>query len=168
MAFTIPVVDDFKAQFARDFPWAVPSFGASPGTPVLTAGVISSLLNPTVGQGYLQAPIVVISDPTGSGASITATTVAQGMVTAWTLVSGGTGYSAPVLTVVGGSGNATDPASVMDSDITGALLDAEYNVNPSFFGTQQQWSRAYCYLAAHCLVEKLLAAGEGLRVVCAM
>jgi len=58
----------------------------------------------TPGYGYIN-PIVTITDPTGSGAEITATAndAGNGAITGFTVVTGGTGYSAPTLTIGEGS-----------------------------------------------------------------
>lgn len=86
MSFSIPTVADFKAQFSRDFPYAV--------TP----------------QG----------------------------------------------------GDNSNPKKITDTDISGAILDAQFNVNEDLFSTQAFFSRAFLYLAAHQLVEKVKASMEGL------
>jgi hypothetical protein len=87
VAYTVPTVADFKAQFPRDFPYAV----------------------------------------TASG------------------------------------GDNTDLSRVTDTDIAGAITDAGFNVNEGLFATQAGYTRAYLFLAAHCLVQVLLAAGEGVK-----
>lgn len=161
MPFTIPTVSDFKRQFARDFPFAVPAFGAD-GTIVLAAGVITSIGLKAPGQGYTSAPAVAVIDPTGGGAVVTAT-IANGAVTGFTVTAGGAGYTNPSLLITGGAGDNTDLTRVTDDDVTGALQDAYFNVNPGLFGDQTSWSRAFCYLAAHNLVQRLLVAGQGIR-----
>ena len=161
MAFTTPTVDDFKAQFARDFPFAVPCYGAQ-GNITVTGGVIGPIGVAAGGIGYLQAPTVAVIDPTGSGAVVTAT-VANGVVTGFVVGNGGTGYTAPQLVITGGAGSATDASRVTDADIAGAIVDASFNINQGLFDTQANWARAFLFYAAHCMVERLLAAGEGLR-----
>lgn len=161
MAFTTPGIDDFKSQFARDFPFAVPSFGAA-GNITVVAGVITAIGLKAPGIGYTAAPKVSVIDPTGGGAVVTAT-VANGGVTGFAVAPGGTLYTGPSLLITGGSGDNTDLSRVTDADITTAILDAGYNVNQDLFDTQANWANAYGYLTAHCLVERLLAAGEGLK-----
>lgn len=162
MPFQTPSVSDFKTQFARDFPYAVPAFGAA-GTLTIVAGVITDCALAAPGQGYLGAPTCAIKTKSGTGATITAT-IANGGVTAFTVGAGGTGYSPDdQLVVSGGAGDNTDLTRVVDADITGAIMDAGYNVNEALFDDQAQYSRAFLYLCAHCLVERLLAAGEGMR-----
>lgn len=160
MPYAIPSVSDFKSQFNRDFPYAVPAWGAA-GVATLAAGVIASVAVTNGGQGYKTAPIVTITDPTGSGAAITAT-IASGKVTGFTVTAGGAGYSAPIFTISGGAGDDTDLTYVVDADIQGAIFDAQYNVSQALFTSQADFSRAFLYLAAHNLVERLLAGGEGL------
>lgn len=161
MAFTTPSVSDFKRQFARDFPFAVPAFGAA-GSITVVAGVITAIGLSAPGQGYGSAPAVAVVDPTGGGAAVTAT-VANGGVTGFVVGAGGAGYTNPSLLVSGGAGDNTDLTRITDDDVAGAIQDAAFNINQALFDTQANWSRAFCYYAAHCLVERLLAAGEGVR-----
>lgn len=169
MPFTIPTVSDFKAQFARDFPYAVPAWGAGVGITV-TGGVISFSGPVLPGQGYSDDPTAAVQDnppdgsPPATNALVTVNGVANGGVTGFTLVNGGTAYSPGArLIVSGGNGDNSDLTRVTDDDIVGAVFDAAYNVNQCLFGTQEEWNRAFLYLAAHNLVERLLAAGEGMR-----
>lgn len=161
MGYSPPTIDDFKAQFARDFPFAVPSYGAR-GLAAVVSGGIASVTLTAPGTGYSTAPAVAVTDKTGTGV-VVAATIANGAVTGFTVSAAGTGYVAPTIVVSGGSGSATDDKRIMDADITGALLDASFNVNGSLFADQARYTRASCYLAAHCLVERLRAAGEGMR-----
>lgn len=162
MAYPVPSIDEFKAQFRRDFPYSVPAFGAAGGI-VVTAGAISSVAVLAGGYGYKTAPTVAVVDEGvgGAGAQITAT-VASGKVTAFAVVAGGSGYVKPVLSISGGAGDDTNLDLVIDDDIRQAQADAGMNVNPDLFSNDVDWTRAFNYLTAHCLVEKLLAAGEGL------
>lgn len=162
MPFTLPTIDDFKSQFARDFPYAVRAEGALVGAITIVAGVITAVAVAKGGTGYLVPPTVTLSSMTGTGAVITPV-VANGQVTGFTVTAGGINYAADTaIALNGGSGDDTDLNFVTDGDISGAILDAQYNTNQGLFGTQAQWSRAYCYLAAHMLVTKLMAAGQGL------
>lgn len=160
MPYLTPTVSDFKEQFPRDFPYAVPAWGARVAS-VLTAGVIGPVTVVNPGQGYKQPPTVVVVDPSGVGAQLTAV-VTAGKVTGITVVNGGTGYSDPRILFLGGAGDDTDLTRVTDNDITGGIFDASFNVSRALFNDQALWSRAYLYLAAHCMVEKMLMAGEGL------
>lgn len=160
MSYPNPSVSAFKAMFARDFPYAVPAYGAA-GTITKVNGVITAIALAAGGFGYKDAPTVTVQDPTGAGAAVTAT-VAQGKVATFVVGAGGAGYTNPTLVISGGAGDETDLKLVRDDDITGAQADAGFNVNQDLFGSQGDWNRAFNYLTAHMLVEKLLAAGEGL------
>lgn len=161
MAYNFPTVGEFKAQFARDFPYAVPAWGAAAGDITLAAGAITAVALSAGGQGYKVAPTVTVKAQAGAGATITAT-VAAGKVTGFVVGAGGAGYVAPTIEVTGGAGDETNLTEVQDADITGAIIDAKYNCSQALFDSQEAFSRAFLYLAAHCLVEKLLAAGEGM------
>lgn len=160
MPYSIPAVDDFKAQFPRDFPYAVPAWGAQ-GAVTAVAGVITAVAVTAGGQGYTAAPTVTVTDSAGTGAVILAVLTGS-KVTGFTVSNGGSGYVAPVISISGGAGDNSDLTRVTDNDVTGAIFDAQYNVSQALFDSQAQFSRAFLYLAAHNLVEKLLAAGEGL------
>lgn len=162
--FTTPTVADFKAQFDRDFPFAVPAFGAA-GLLTVAGGIITAAALAAGGQGYTTPPAVSVIDagtPPGTGAVITAT-VANGAVTGFVIGSAGTGYIAPTLALSGGAGDNTDRTRVRDSDIQQAIQGALFNVNQDLFCDQASWAYAFGFLAAHNLVERMLAAGEGLR-----
>lgn len=141
----------------------MPAWGAS-GLAVLASGVVASITVLTGGQGYTSAPDVVLGAPPVGGTQATATaTVLKGKVTAFVIVAGGAGYtSPPSVTISGGAGDETDPTRVTDADIVGATVDARFNTNQDLFADQVSWTRGFNYLVAHYLVEKLLAAGEGL------
>lgn len=161
--FTIPTPSEFKAQFPRDFPYAVPAWGAS-GLCVLSSGGVGSITVLSGGQGYTESPTVVLGAPPAGGTQATATTtVLKGKVAAFVVTAAGTGYtSPPSVTISGGAGDETDLKRVTDADIIGATVDARFNTNQSLFADQTSWTRGFNYLVAHYLVEKLLAAGEGL------
>lgn len=162
MGYRLPTASEFKAQFPRDFPWAVPAWGAA-GTITLTAGAVTAVALTAGGYGYKEAPTVFVRDKTvgGSGATITAT-VDKGKVTAFAVGAGGSGYLGPWLDIQGGAGSEDDLTRVLDSDIEGAQQDASFNINEALFEGQSDWGRAFNYLTAHMLVEKMLMAGEGL------
>ena len=165
MGFTLPTVDDFKGQFDRDFPFAVPSFGAKATPNFGPGGAIASATVVAVGEGYTDKPTVIAVDPagTGSGAVLVAS-VSNGALTGVAVSNGGNGYSSETTLVFsGGSGSATDMTRVRDRDIQNAINDAKQNFNEGLFDNQTDYARAFCYLAAHYLVERLLAAGEGFR-----
>jgi len=163
VGFTIPSVSDFKSQFARDFPYAVPAWGATAGAVTVVAGVITAIAAGLPGQGYQSASAteIIVTDSAGSGAVVTAV-IQNGKITGFTVGAGGAGYVSPVITIQGGAGDESDISKVTNGDITGALFDAGYNVNEDLFGTQPEFGRAFLYLAAHMLCEKMLAAVQGL------
>lgn len=158
MGYNLPTVSDFKNQFVRDFPYAVLGFGAV-GTPTVAAGILTAVANTAVGQGYLPNAQVTVTDPTGSGATVTAS-IANGSVVSYSVTTGGTGYTAPVVTVYGG--DDSNQKKVTDVDIQGAIQDAAFNINECLFEDQASFTRAFNYLAAHNLVETILASVEGL------
>lgn len=161
MGYPIPTAGAFKAQFSRDFPYAVTAYGAS-ALLTIVAGVITVASVENAGVNYDQTPDVEVEDLIGSGAVITAT-VAQGKVSGLTVVNGGSDYSAGTRALIsGGGGDETNNKRVTDADIVGAIFDAQFNVSQSLFDGEPQFQRALLYLSAHCLVQKLLAAGEGL------
>ena len=88
----------------------------------------------------------------------------RGVVTGIAVDSPGSGYGqAPLVSFEGGQGDETNLKRVTDDDITGAIGDAQFNVNPGMFGTQAMFSRAFLYLAAHELCDRLLMAAAGLQ-----
>lgn len=165
MPFTIPTVSDFKSQFSRDFPYAVPAYGASGIASINISGVVTSISLGAGGFGYATVPTVIVGaapGDLGTGATATAS-IAGGQVTGFTVTNGGSNYGQPpIITITGGAGDPSDLSKVTDNDISGAIFDAQFNINQALFPTQQFFSRAFLYLAAHQLVEKLLAAQEGM------
>jgi len=163
--FTIPTVSDFKSQFSRDFPYAVPAYGASGIASINISGVVTSISLGAGGFGYATVPTVIVGaapGDLGTGATATAS-IAGGQVTGFTVTNGGSNYGQPpIITITGGAGDPSDLSKVTDNDISGAIFDAQFNINQALFPTQQFFSRAFLYLAAHQLVEKLLAAQEGM------
>lgn len=161
MPYATPTVSEFKSQFSRDFPYAVPAWGAVI-TLTLTAGVVTAVALVNGGQGYKETPTLSIESTSGSGC-VLAPTISNGKITAVAITSGGNGYSSDARVIVsGGAGDDTDLTRVTDTDIQQAIFAAGYNTSQALFDSQARWSYAYNYLAAHMLVEKLLAAGEGL------
>ena len=165
MPFTIPTVSDFKSQFTRDFPYAVPAYGAVGTATIDISGHVTSISLGAGGFGYATVPTVIVGaapGDLGTGATATAT-IAGGQVTGFTVVTIGSNYGQPpIITITGGAGDNSDLSKVTDNDISGAIFDAQFNINQELFPTQQRFSRAFLYLAAHQLVEKLLAAQEGM------
>lgn len=63
------------------------------------AGAINAITIGVGGTGYPFAPTVVITDPTGTGATATAKVVG-GVVVSITITAGGAGYTAPVISFI--------------------------------------------------------------------
>jgi len=163
--YTIPSVSNFKQQFVRDFPYAVTAYGAA-ATGTLSGNTLGSVTVIGGGAGYRVAPTVVFTnqpgDTTGAGAAGTAV-VGNGTVISVTVTAPGANYILPpLISFVGGAGDDTNQKFVTDEDIAGAILDAQFNINPGLFENNTYFQRAFLYLAAHQLVEKLLMAVEGL------
>ena len=57
---------------------------------------------------------------------------------------------------------STSDTGVMDADITRALTEAGFKINPAFFGSQEKYSYGYLLLAAHCMVMNLRASAQGI------
>lgn len=55
-----------------------------------------------------------------------------------------------------------DTTEVMDSDITSALADANFNFNPALFANQSAYTLGFLLLAAHYLVLNLRASSQGI------
>lgn len=53
-------------------------------------------------------------------------------------------------------------SSVQDNDISKALVEASFNVNPALFTSQEQYTVGYLYLTAHYLVMDLRASSQGI------
>lgn len=79
--------------------------------------VISSIAVTAGGSGYTSAPTVTINDPSGSGATATAT-ISGGSVTAITVTAGGQGYVSPTVVISGGGGSgATATATTVQQQV---------------------------------------------------
>jgi FtsP/CotA-like multicopper oxidase with cupredoxin domain len=90
-----PVPNEYY-QVQCDFP--DPGINGAAGAVTLgTAGSITAIAVSSGGTGYI-APVVTITDPTGTGASATAI-VANGAITGFTINNGGTGYTNPVVSI---------------------------------------------------------------------
>lgn len=156
--FNLPSANDWKLQFPRDFPYAVPGFGAVIALAV-AGGVITGATPLAGGFKYAPNAAVNISDATGTGAVVTAT-VQGGQLVSCTVQAGGAAYTNPQATLYGGDN--TNGRKVTDDDLNGAILDASFNINESLFADQPTFSRAYLFLAAHMLVQNIAASVEGL------
>lgn len=59
-------------------------------------------------------------------------------------------------------GDNSNPKKITDDDISGAILDAQFNINEDLFASQEMFTRAFLYLAAHQLIEAVKAQMEGI------
>jgi uncharacterized protein DUF4054 len=162
VAYTVPTLDQFKEQFFRDFPYAVPSFGAT-GTAVVTAGVVTAIIPTAVGVFYQNTPLITITGGGGTGTTATATVSNNGVVS-YTVTAGGTGYTTtPTVTVVSQDGDDTDLKKVTNRDITFAQSMCPANINQCLFPNQGQWGTCYNLLTAHFMVTNLLNSTQGIK-----
>lgn len=166
-SYSLPTIRDFKAQFVRDFPYAVPATGGGSGA---TASLslnnsmsVASLTLVTGGSGYPQAPDVLIYGNGGYGALATAS-VSNGAVTGFTLISGGQGFEqAPLVYISNGLGDNTDITKVTDFDIANAFNAAtQFNFNADLFTSNQGYVYAMNLLTAHYMVLNLQAGNTGI------
>lgn len=159
MGYVIPSSNDFKLQFQRDFMYSVPGFGAVIQL-TLGAGSILGAQFTAGGYNYQAGAGVTITDPTGTGAKLTATVQGGQGIGALVVALPGSGYTNPTAILYGGDNS--DQKKVTDTDINGALADADINMNESNFPTQISFTRGYLFLSAHCLCQTILASVEGL------
>jgi hypothetical protein len=160
VGYNIPTSNDFKAQFIRDFRYAVPGYGAVVALTV-AGGVITAAVPQAGGYNYPTGTTpLVITDVSGTGAVINGTFTAGSLISC-AIENGGAGYSSNAQAIPSGGDN-TNQGLVTDTDINGAISDASDNMDQGLFPNQQIFTRAFLFLAAHCLVENLLASVEGL------
>lgn len=170
MAYVAPFIPEFKAQFQRDFPYAVPLKGGGSGAilePVVgTDGAIASVTVVSPGSGYKKAPTVLVYGGRGVGAVAGKPTLSGGTIASVSVASGGYGYSgnpAPRVYVSNGEGDNTDETKVCDQDIQAAFqLALAFNFSQNLFANQATYTQAACLLAAHYLVMNLAASNQGL------
>lgn len=161
MAYLTPTLDQFKEQFPVDFPYAVPSFGAT-GKVTVSGGGVTAIAPTAGGYFYKATPLCSFSGGGGTGAAATAT-VTGNQVTSYTITAAGSGYvTAPVLTVISQDGDDTDTAKVIDLEITNAQRMASFNFNAGLFGDQASYSQLFNLLTAHFLVTSVKASNQGL------
>ncbi len=90
-------------------------------------GSITAITVTAPGSGYTSAPAVSITSPTGNGATATAVVDYSGTVTAITVdvvngvTQGGSGYTAPTVTISGG-GATTDATATAFGGVDGVIL----------------------------------------------
>src|SRR5215469_913999 len=80
-------------------------------------GSVTAVTSISGGTGYLSPPAVAIQDPTGIGATATAS-ISGGSVISVTVTSGGSGYTGPSVAFSGGSGTGAAGAVVTNANIT--------------------------------------------------
>jgi hypothetical protein len=169
MAYQLPTIGDFKAQFVRDFPYATPlrykGVTAATATASLNASYeVQSITVVTPGAGYnaSQPPSVIIYGGGGIGAAATPVVVG-GAVTQINVDAGGVNYRKAPLVYISVGGDDTDTEKVTDYDIARAFTAAmQFNFTEGLFGTQAAFVWAYNLLAAHYLCETVIAGGTGL------
>ncbi len=162
MAYAQPTIDQFKDQFFRDFPFAVPSYGAT-GVVTVSAGAVTAVTLVAGGSFYVNAPLCVLTGGGGTGATITAT-VTNNAISAYTVTAGGTGYvTAPTLKVISQDGDDTDLKKVTNKDITAAMGMTPANINRALFSDEATYQTAFNLLAAHYMVTNLLASSQGVK-----
>lgn len=97
----------------------------------LTAGAVTSFTVGAGGTQYSQSstPLVIIVDPTGTGASGTAVVSAAGVITGINVTAGGAGYTAPIVTIASDANSALD-IFVRDRDVNASgTFDTGGNVS---------------------------------------
>ncbi len=162
MAYAQPTVDQFKGQFFRDFPYAVPSYGAT-GVVTVAAGVVTAVIPISAGYFYVKDPVCILTGGGGSGAVVSAAAV-NNAVSAYAVIDGGSGYvSAPTLKVVSQDGDDTDLKKVTNRDIVAAMGMTPANINRSLFSDEATYQTAFNLLAAHYMVTNLLASSQGVK-----
>ena len=158
MAYVLPTIGDFKAQFVRDFPYATPlkykNVVAATATAALNAsyevGTIT-VVNPGSGYNVNQPPSVIIYGGGGIGAAATPVIVG-GAVSQINVDSSGVNYRKAPQVYISVGGDDTDTEKVTDYDIARAFTAAmQFNFTEGLFGTQAAFVYAYNLLAAHYL-----------------
>ena len=171
MPYIAPAIPDFKAQFVRDFPYAVPLSAKGGGSgAVVTATTnganqsVDSLTIVNGGTGYpTTANLEILIYGLGFGA-VAKGTVVGGALTAVTIVNGGYGYALPpTVYVAPGSADDTNEDKVTDRDIINAFNATQnFNFSQTLFGSQAAYTFAFNLLAAHYLCETLQNAMAGI------
>ena len=168
MSYQLPSIADFKAQFARDFPFATPAavvgvVGAT-ATASIDAGSVSGIAVGTPGSGLSDTapPSVVVYGGGGVGALAVAVMTA-GAVASVTVAQAGYGYVTAPQVYIALGGDNTNSDRVTDFDIARAFNAAEsFNMTRTLSGDQSAFTYAYNLLAAHYLCVTLQASGTGL------
>jgi len=169
VAFLLPTIADFKAQFVRDFPFATPSavtgvVGATATASINDSGLVTGVVVNTTGSGLPDQPTpsAVVYGGGGIGALLLVTVV-SGAVTTISVTNGGYGYATAPLVYVALGGDNTNIKRVSDFDIARAFNAAEaFNMTRNLSGAQSAFTYAYNLLAAHYLCVTLQASMTGL------
>lgn len=169
MAYQLPTIPDFKAQFIRDFPYATPlavvgMVGAEATASLDSGGSVSAIAVDSGGSGYseTQPPGVIVYGGAGAGCFATPT-VAGRAITAIAVTKAGFGYKVAPFVYVTLGGDNTDTTKVTDWDIARAYVaGTQFNFTEGVFSTQAAFFWGINLLAAHYLCETLIAAGTGL------
>lgn len=173
MPYVLPDIPAFKAQFIRDFPYAVPLAGGGSGvvlTPVIggaNGGIVSVTVN-AGGTGFPAntVPDLIVQGGAGTGALLKAI-MAAGAIASVTVLAPGYGYLpppyAPSIYNSNGLGDNTQRSKVTDFDISAAMSRAfVFNLTQSMVSSQAAFTQLYNLLSAHYLCENLQASGAGL------
>jgi hypothetical protein len=168
VAYVLPTIEAFKAQFVRDFPFATPlnpagvTANAAVTAAISNAGSVTGLTVTTAGAGYSSPlPTLVIYGGGGLGAT-GSVTVTGGAITAAAVVNPGYGYmTAPYVYVA--VGDNTDTEKVTDYDIARGLQVGQINLNSGLWSNQASFTYAYNLLGAHYLCESVIAGTTGLN-----
>lgn len=168
MAYLLPSIADFKAQFVRDFPFATPAFvvgvvGAT-ATASVSSGGVSGIAVTAPGSGLSNtAPLSAVIYGGGGVGALASVTVTAGAVTSIPVSSAGYGYTEAPRVYVSLGGDNTNTERVTDFDIARAFNAAEsFNMTRTLSGSQAAFTYAYGLLSAHYLCETLQAGGSGL------
>jgi hypothetical protein len=159
MAYQTPTIDQFKAQFFRDFPYAVPSFGAT-GTAVISGFSVTAVNITSGGFFYQKTPLVSFSHGIATAHAV----VTNNAVSSIVVDSGGSGYAVPpTVTITSQDGDDTDIKKVTNIDILAAQNMGLMNINQGLFESQLFYSQCFNLLTAHYMVTNLLASTQGVK-----
>lgn len=168
MSYVNPSIPNFKAQFVRDFPYAVPFAGGGSGAELSVAlgaagGGIQAVTVVAGGTLYPKAPTVLLFGGLGVGAVLAAVMTAQA-ISSVNIVNPGFGYTQqPSIYISNGMGDNTDLTKVTDYDLQAAIVAAmSFNINPCLFSSQTAYTYAYNLLVAHYLCENIAAGNTGI------
>jgi len=87
----------------------------------LPAGSITAILVTNGGSGYSATPTVIISDPSGAGATTVTATVVGGVITGIAGGLGGSGYIAPQVMITDATGKDATATATIGGTLTGGI-----------------------------------------------